>query len=82
MTLRSPRPSRLVLLVARAAGRVGVPLRRCARWWRAWRRNARAHAQIELLDAYALRDLGVGFSARHALGAASVSCTSEAEPCR
>jgi len=42
-----------------AAHRAVAPLRRLARRWRARREEARALAQIELLDAMALRDLGL-----------------------
>jgi len=42
-----------------AAHRAAAPLRRFARHWRARREEARALAQIELLDAMALRDLGL-----------------------
>jgi uncharacterized protein YjiS (DUF1127 family) len=73
MTTRSPR---LASFLGRAAQRAGMPLRRLARRWRAWRQNARDLAQIELLDPQALRDLGAGFSTRH--GVAATRCASDA----
>jgi hypothetical protein len=59
------RPGRLAVLagrVALGAWRAARPLRRLARGWAARRQEARDLAQIELLDALALRDLGIGRS--------------------
>jgi hypothetical protein len=67
MTPLSLRRHRPIALLSRALYRAGAPLRHLARRWRAWRQDAHDLAQIELLDAHALRDLGLGFSVSHAL---------------
>jgi uncharacterized protein YjiS (DUF1127 family) len=52
----------LAARVPMAAWRAAAPFRRLARRWRARREEARALAQIESLDALALRDLGLARS--------------------
>jgi hypothetical protein len=61
-----------------AAWRVTAPLRRIARRWRARRAEARALADIERLDAIALRDMALARSelgSVHAEARAGAECT-------
>jgi uncharacterized protein YjiS (DUF1127 family) len=76
---RSTIPTRSSLgdRLALAAWRAARPLRRLARTWAARRQEARDLAQIELLDACALRDLGLGRSELRSIHAEALNRAEE-----
>jgi uncharacterized protein YjiS (DUF1127 family) len=77
MPTRSTRAASLADRAVLAARRAIRPLRRLARVWAARRQEARDLAQIELLDAHALRDLGFGRSELDSIRAEAL-CRAEA----